>query len=99
MNLPSQTGVRFLNNLPEDIRLEGNLRKFRNRLTRFLILEEFHDVGESVDRTWYVDCAPKGVAERSFISLSSVRNKHELCFVFGLCIMTSDTLLYYCILR
>jgi hypothetical protein len=52
MNLPSQSGVRFLNNLPEDIRLEGNLRKFRNRLKRFLILEEFNDVGEFVDRTW-----------------------------------------------
>jgi hypothetical protein len=46
MNLPSQTGVRFLNNLPEDIRLEGNLGKSRYRLKRFLILEEFYDVGE-----------------------------------------------------
>jgi hypothetical protein len=51
MNLPSQTGVRFLNNLPEDIRLDGNLRKFRNRLKRFLILEELYDVSEFMDRT------------------------------------------------
>jgi hypothetical protein len=52
MNLSSQTGVRFLNNLPEYIRLEGNLKKFRNHLKRFLILEEFYDVGEFMDRTW-----------------------------------------------
>jgi hypothetical protein len=32
MNLPSEAGVRFLSNLPGYIRLEGNLRKFRNHL-------------------------------------------------------------------
>jgi hypothetical protein len=84
MNLPSQTGVIFLNNLPEDIRIEGNLRKFRYRRKRFLILEELYDVGEF----WIARCrshsASGGVAGRSFISLPYVNSEHVQNYVLYL---------------